>query len=361
MKEYSSLVNSLNFEDVLLDTLPNPVYYKDIEGKFIRSNSAFSKLVNTPKKNIVGKVAYDFFPKSSVDKHKIIDKKLIQTLGTSTDKLIFPMHNGEVKYFVLNKAVYLNSDGSIGGMVCVMNDVTESTKQNEFLIQQSKLAEMGEMIASVAHQWNEPLVELSALVQKMELLYSMKKVNKVIVSDFTDDAMVQIKYMSDTLKDFRNFLKPSTLKKEFGIKKAIKELFDIVGKQIFYLNIKIDFDYKDEEIFVYGYENELKQVLLNIINNAKNKIVKLEDIKGIITIRVYHKKEFTVIEVEDNAGAIKAEVIEYLFEPFFTTKEDGLGYGLYLAKVIVEDKMNGQIKVENRSNNVIFSIKIPKI
>ena len=361
MKKYSDLVDSLSFEDVLLDTLPNPVYYKDVEGKFIRSNTSFSKLVNTPKKDIVGKVAYEFFPKSSVDRHKIIDKELIQTLGTNTDKLIFPMPNGGVKYFVLNKAIYLDSSGSIGGIVCVMNDVTESVKQNEFLIQQSKLAEMGEMIASVAHQWNEPLVELSALVQKMELLYTMKKVNKETVSDFTDDAMVQIKYMSDTLKDFRNFLKPSTLKKEFGVKKAIKEIFEIVGKQIFYLNIKVDFEYEDEEIFVYGYENELKQVLLNMINNAKNKIVKLENFKGLIAIRVYCKEEFTVVEIEDNAGAIDKEVIEHLFEPFFTTKEDGLGYGLYLAKVIVEDKMDGKLEVQNRNRSVVFSIKIPKI
>ncbi len=360
MEESSNLVNKLSFEDVLLDTLPNPVYYKDIEGKFIRSNTSFSKLVNTPKKEIVGKVAYEFFSKSSVKRHKTIDKELFQTLGTHTDRLTFQMPNGGVKYFVLNKAVYLNSDGSTGGIVCVMNDVTESIKQNEFLIQQSKLAEMGEMIASIAHQWNEPLVELSALVQKMELFYNMKKVTTKRMADFTDDAMTQIQYMSDTLKDFRNFLKPSTVKKEFGIKKAIKEIFEIVGKQIFYLNIKVIFKYKDDELFVNGYKNELKQVLLNIINNAKNKIIKLENFQGVITIKVYCKKKFIIIEIGDNAGEIEDEVIEHLFEPFFTTKEDGLGYGLYLAKVIIEDKMNGRIEAENRKNSVTFSIKIPK-
>jgi PAS domain S-box-containing protein len=362
-KHYSDLVDKLNFEDVLLDSLPNPVYYKDTKGRFIQCNTCFSTLVNTPKKNIIGKLAYEFFPKSTADRHKLIDQKIMRTLETYLDEIVFPLPNGVIKYYTLNKTVYLNQDGTVGGIVCVMNDITERVKQKEFLIQQSKFSEMGEMIASIAHQWNEPLVELSAQVQKMELLYSLNKTNKTNMHTFVYDMMVQIQYMSDTLSDFRNFLKPSTVKESFKIKKAFDDIFEIVGKQIFYFNIKVNFDYEDENILIYGFENELKQVLLNIINNAKNKIVKINEVRdfsGLISIDICSDEKFNIIEITDNAGAIEKDVMSQIFEPFFTTKSGGTGFGLYMAKVIVEDKMQGKVDVHNDMDNVVFTIKIPK-
>ena len=96
-----------------------------------------------------------------------------------------------------------------------MDDITERIQQKQFLIQQSKLAEMGDMIAAIAHQWNEPLVELSALVQDIQTSYLLKELKDKDVKEFVNDSMVQIKYMSKTLTDFRNFLKPSTKKKLF--------------------------------------------------------------------------------------------------------------------------------------------------
>lgn len=365
-KEYANeLINKLNFEDVLLDSLPNPVYYKDTLGKFIRCNKAFASLVQTSKDKIIGKSAYEFFPISVSNRHKHIDIEIMKSLGTNSDEIIFPCIKGDVKYFILNKAVYLDEDGTVGGIVCVMNDITSSVKEKDFLIQQSKFAEMGEMIASIAHQWNEPLVELSAQVQKVEVLHLLDKLNKDKISDFVNDSMIQIKYMSETLSDFRNFLKPSYEKESFGIKQAIKEILEIIGKQIFYFNIKINFELGniEDDIFVYSYKNELKQVFLNIINNAKYKIMKKEDdlrFNAEITILVYEKDSFTIIEIKDNAGLIEKKILSHLFEPFFTTKDDGTGFGLYMAKVIIEDKMQGSISARNEKQCAIFKISLPK-
>lgn len=364
-KYYYDLEKKLNFEDVLLDALPNPIYYKDVKGDFIRCNREFAELTNTCKKEIIGKSAYEFFPKSAADRNKIIDKNIMKTLKPYEDEVHFIKKDGEVRYYKLSKAVCQNSDWVVEGIVCIMTDITDRIKEKELLIQQSKFAEMGEMIAAIAHQWNEPLVELSAQIQKMQLFYSSNVIDKMKVNNFVIDSMVQIQYMSETLSDFRNFLKPSIQKEEFGIKKAIKEIFEIVGKQIFYFNIKVNFEYKiDDEIMIYGYKNELKQVLLNVINNAKNKIVKLDkeiSFNGVITIKVDECSNYNIIQIIDNAGAIEGKIMDRLFDPFFTTKENGTGFGLYMAKIIVEDKMFGKIEVVNDEENVIFSIKIPKI
>ncbi len=358
------LSNRLEFDKVLLDTIPNPIYYKNIDGKFLGCNTSFANLVNCTRDEVIGKTAYDFFPYKIANANTLIDQELLQTFSTSTSEFTFHTPTNEMKHIILNKAVYKNIDGTVGGIVCIMDDITERVQQKQFLIQQSKLAEMGDMVAAIAHQWNEPLVELSALVQDIQTSYLLNELKDVNVKDFVNDSMVQIKYMSKTLSDFRNFLKPSTKKKLFSISKALNEINEIIGKQIFYSNIKINFNYenKNEELLIYGYENEFKQVLLNLINNAKNKIVEKtreNKQKAHININIKRCSNFNTIEIIDDGGKIDEKIINSIFDPYFTTKEDGTGFGLYMAKVIVEDKMRGTINVKNDDQNVIFTIKLP--
>ena len=298
-------------------------------------------------------------------KNTQIDRELLKTLGTNTSEFTYYNPSGEMKHIILNKAVYKNIYGTVGGIVCIMDDITERIQQKQFLIQQSKLAEMGDMVAAIAHQWNEPLVELSALIQDMQTSYLLNELKDIDVSDFVNDSMIQIKYMSKTLTDFRNFLKPSTKKNLFSISKAFNEINEIIGKQIFYSNITMSFNYKNanEELLIYGYENEFKQVLLNLINNAKNKVLEKsqieENVKAKIDINIERCQNFNTIEIIDDAGPIDEKIINSIFQPYFTTKKDGTGIGLYMAKVIIEDKMDGNINVRNEDNCVIFTIKLP--
>ena len=358
------LSNRLEFDKVLLDTIPNPIYYKNIEGKFLGCNTSFSNLVNSSRNEIIGKTAFDFFPLNVASKNTQIDQELLNTFATSTSEFTFYTPSNEMKHIILNKAVYKNIDGSVGGIVCIMDDMTERVQQKQFLIQQSKLAEMGDMVAAIAHQWNEPLVELSALVQDIQTSYLLNELKDMEVKDFVNDSMIQIKYMSRTLSDFRNFLKPSTKKKLFSISKALTEINEIIGKQVFYSNIQMSFNYKNEneELLIYGYENEFKQVLLNLINNAKNKIVEKDfdySKKAKIDINIQRTSTHNIIEIADDGGKIDESIINSIFEPYFSTKPNGTGIGLYMAKVIIEDKMRGTITVKNDDNNVIFTIKLP--
>ena len=358
------LSNRVEFDKVLLDTIPNPIYYKNIDGKFLGCNISFALLVSSSRDEIIGKTAFDFFTFKVASANTLIDKELLTTFSTSTSEFTFHTPSNEIKHIILNKAVYKNTDGTVGGIVCIMDDITERVQQKQFLIQQSKLAEMGDMIAAIAHQWNEPLVELSALVQDIQTSYLLNELKDGEVNDFVNDSMIQIKYMSKTLSDFRNFLKPSTKKKLFSISKALNEINEIIGKQVFYSNIEMTFNYKNEneELLVYGYENEFKQVLLNIINNAKNKIADQNlpiNEKKRIDINIERCTNYNTIEIIDDAGAVEERIINSIFEPYFTTKKDGMGLGLYMAKVIIEDKMKGTINVKNDGENVIFTIRLP--
>ncbi|QKF80668.1 ABC transporter substrate binding protein [Halarcobacter ebronensis] len=357
-----ALQNRIKFDKVLVDTLPNPIYYKNKDGKFLGCNRAFSELLNISKSEVIGKTAKDFFSLEIALKNQQIDQELLKTLGTNSSEMTLHTPDNHMKHIIINKAVYLNNDGSIGGIVCVMDDITERMQQKQFLIQQSKLAEMGDMVAAIAHQWNEPLVELSAQVQDIQTSFLLNELKGAQVKEFVNDSMVQLKYMSKTLSDFRNFLKPSTKKTLFSIRKAFEEIFEILGKQIYYsnINLKFNYDYKSDELLIYGYENEFKQVLLNLINNAKNKIIEKNSIeKYNLIINILYCENFTTIEIIDDGGNIDENIVDKIFEPYFTTKKDGTGFGLYMAKVIIEDKMGGIITAQNRDKYVVFTIKMP--
>ena len=196
-----ALSNRLEFDKVLLDTIPNPIYYKNVEGKFLGCNLGFANLVNKRRDENIKKTAFDFFPYDIALKNTNIDKELLQTFSTSTSEFTFYTPSNHMKHIILNKAVYKNIDGNVGGIVCMMDDITERVQQKQFLIQQSKLAEMGDMVAAIAHQWNEPLVELSALVKDIQTSYLLNELKDMDVKDFVNDSMIQIKYMSRTLSD----------------------------------------------------------------------------------------------------------------------------------------------------------------
>jgi signal transduction histidine kinase/ABC-type uncharacterized transport system substrate-binding protein len=236
----------------------------------------------------------------------------------------------------------------------------KNAKHQEFIIQQSKLAEIGEIISSIAHQWKEPLIEISTLVQ--EHIISSKK-TKEENEKYLKNIMFQIYYMTDTINDFQDFIKPSTKKTYFDIKDAIIKMMNIVEHNIRYSYIDININFQEEtKLIVLGYNNELMQSLLNIVNNAKDSIIKQREtnkkFKGLINIDILRKKEFVQIEISDNGGGVDEKDMKKIFDSYYSTKEKGHGIGLYMTKVIIEDKMQGSINVLNKNDGATFIIKL---
>ena len=236
----------------------------------------------------------------------------------------------------------------------------KNAKSQEFIIQQSKLAEIGEIISSIAHQWKEPLIEISTLVQSY---VGSDKKTKDEDKKYLDDVMFQIYYMTDTINDFQDFIKPSSKKTNFNIKDAIVKMMNIVEHNMKYNYIDININIKDEKkLIISGYHNELMQSLLNIVNNSKDSILKRKEFnkkfKGKINIDIFSTAHYAQIDISDNGGGIHNGNINRVFDPYYTTKKKGSGIGLYMTKVIIEDKMSGHINVSNKNNGANFKIQL---
>lgn len=240
----------------------------------------------------------------------------------------------------------------------------EKSKHQQFIIQQSKLAEIGEIFSSIAHQWKNPLVEIATIAQ--EHVYNCKEGGDEQNSPYVHDIMVQVRYMTDTINDFQTFIMPSSAKSVFDVREAIETMMKIISHTIKYNYIDVTIDTsKATNLMVSGYKNEFMQTLLNIVNNAKEQMKEARESKrikrGEISIRIFNHHKKVVIEICDNAGGIKEEELPHVFDAYFTTKEQGHGIGLYMSKLIIEDKMGGKIRATNTKEGACFTITLGNV
>ena len=242
----------------------------------------------------------------------------------------------------------------------IKEEINTRKKQEQLLIQQSKLAEMGEMISMIAHQWRQPLSALSTLFQNVHLRYSLNKLNKEYLDKQLLLSNALTGKMSKTIDDFRNFFQPNKEKVEFSIQTAIKQTIFLIDDSFKSNSIKIN-NTDSQDILIYGFESELSQVLLNIITNSKDAFLETKINKPNININTKIKDNSVQIFISDNAGGIEEEILDRIFEPYFSTKEsyNGTGLGLYMSKMIIEQNMHGKLSVQNIKNGVEFSIYIP--
>jgi len=235
----------------------------------------------------------------------------------------------------------------------------EKKHQENYLIHRARLAQMGEMIGNIAHQWRQPLNSLGLIIQKISLYHNNGLLDDEKITSSIDKSMNIIESMSDTIDDFREFFKPNREKEVFSLHDAIHKSYDIINPSFNQIAILCEFNI-DEDISVLGYQNEFSQVVLNILNNAKDALVKNEVKEPHIKINTVKDGDNAIIEISDNAGGIPDFAINKVFNPYFSTKgkEKGTGIGLYMSKMIIEDHMNGELKVENRDDGACFSIHL---
>ncbi len=237
----------------------------------------------------------------------------------------------------------------------------ELKEANEIMVRQSRHAAMGEMLSMIAHQWRQPLSTISAIASNLILKKHLDAYDCDNLHVDMESINQKVQHLSDTINDFRNFFNPN---KEFAsvyVDEIIRNLVTIVGHDLEQNNIRFSTEILSQSKLMV-YPNELLQVLLNLVNNAKDALIEHAVIEPNIAIRAYdHEERFTCIEVYDNGGGIKANIIEHLFEPYFSTKgKNGTGLGLYIVKTIIEHHLKGTISVENKNEGASFIVTLPK-
>ena len=222
----------------------------------------------------------------------------------------------------------------------------EKEEQKELLVHQSKLASMGEMLGNIAHQWRQPLTRMGYILMNIESKDRENRHKKKL-----EEASLQLEFMSQTIDDFRDFYRPKKEKESFGLVEETQKVIALLNLN----EIEVELKAK-EEITIVNYKNEYKQVILNLLVNAKDVLLQRAISSPKITIEVNQK----YLSISDNAGGIELENIQKVFEPYFSTKRDGLGIGLYMSKTIIEKNMGGKIEVENSEQGALFRFLFTK-
>jgi two-component system C4-dicarboxylate transport sensor histidine kinase DctB len=253
----------------------------------------------------------------------------------------------------------------------IHKEVENSRRKDNIMFQQARMASLGEMLQNIAHQWRQPLGSLMMIIQSFESKFLAGKLNEAFISSRVNDAQLLSQNMSDTLEDFRTFFNPNRAKRAFSIKEVIQKSIDLSKYQLEKEEIDLALMMR-QDLEVFGFKNELIHVLLNLIGNSKDILsTKTEQKKKIIHIIAKEAKETIFINVIDNGGGIKSDIIPKVFDPYFTTKHKsvGTGIGLYMSKQMVEKHMSGKITVKNIKHKLgtpdfyactMFTIAIPK-
>ena len=304
------------------------------------------------------------------------DKQLVNILRYDVSSFILKPISLEKFIRVTNRAKLLMNDCiTCESVRMLQGKVSNISHQNDLqsnlLIQQSKLAQTGEMISMIAHQWRQPLSVITSIIAaiqtRMDLdIYKKAKEPYDQLESDLKNAFERIEesadFLSKTVNDFRNFYRPETGICTF----SVSELIDSVCRMALLDKNQLNIDLKiiqDDSITLSTFENELKQVLINIINNAKDAFIEKNIQNPKLRISLKQGGAFVYINIVDNAGGIPASISEQIFLPYFSTKSEknGTGIGLHMAKTIIESHIAGTLTVTNNEafGGADFCIKIP--
>ena len=239
----------------------------------------------------------------------------------------------------------------------VHEEVNAHREKDKMLIQQSKMAAMGDMLSMIAHQWRQPLNQMSYLLMNIESAYEYKEMTPHYMQEKVNEGTKLLEYMSHTIDDFKNFFKPDKARSDEQLSDVINATISLVQKSLDTHNITLHVNC-NSTISLLIYRNELLQVLLNLLSNAKDALLMKAIEKPEIWIDLFDENHNAVIEVSDNAGGVDETIMEKIFEPYFSTKgeQSGTGLGLYMVKTIVERHLNGTILIENKTHGACFKV-----
>lgn len=349
--------NHLIDENIIMSTT-------DLKGNITNTSTAFCEISGYTKAEMIGKP-------HNIVRHPDTPKEIFEDLwDTITKEKVW---HGEIKNLKKDGNIYwveatispeYDINGKHIGYSAIRHDITykkEVQTQQDIIVEQSKATAMGEMISMIAHQWRQPLQAIAILIQKLPL-------EKMIDGDISDETLEevvgsideQLAYMSKTIEDFRSFFNPEKDKNRIYASALVEQARDFLAYS--FKVDEIDFTIESgEDVELSVHINEVVQVFINILNNAREILAERVISNRKINVKYYKQKDNVVFEISDNAGGIPSIIINKIFEPYFSTKKNknGTGLGLYMSKTIVEKNGQGMLSVKNLNDGASFKIVLP--
>jgi PAS domain S-box-containing protein len=373
-KEKEKLANTNYILEKIIENAPVIIFWKDENSIFRGSNSKFLEIVNLKSKDeLIGKKDSDFNI-NEIEDYKNDDllvmsskKPKLNYIETVTTK------DKNVKILNTSKVPLIDEKGNVIGLLAVINDITEQVNtqnhiylQEQLLIQQSKLASMGEMIANIAHQWRQPLSIISTSATGIKIQKELGISNNDLEIKSLETINENAQYLSNTIDDFRNFFKKNKAKNFVNLNNLFEKTLKLILSRL--KNKDINIINNSDDIEFETYESEMIQVIMNLINNSADAFED-KNYDKFIFFETQKTESHILIKIKDNAGGIDKNILDRIFEPYFTTKESkqGTGIGLYMCNEIIVKHLNGRIFVTNESfeykNNQykgsLFTIELP--
>jgi len=235
----------------------------------------------------------------------------------------------------------------------------ELREKERMLLQQSRLAALGEMINNVAHQWRQPLNEMGLIVQELPVMYEKGNFDGEYLRASVAKFMKVLMHTSKTIDDFRNFFKPDKEKATFHVQEVVEKTISLIELSFKQMQIAISVKASGDPV-INGHPNEFSQVVLNILFNARDAfLARMDEKPRVIAIEMFNQGERAVVTIADNAGGIPEAILDKIFDPYFTTRgpDKGTGIGLYMSKIIIEKNIPGRLSVRNTAEGAEFRIE----
>ena len=340
------------FQD-LLDATLEVIVLSDENKKIIDINLAGIKLFKaSSKEDIIGMNILDLFPPDELE-------GVLHALSNNTQnhyELTIKDFEGKPISILAGGKDSLRDGKKI--RISSIIDITALKKKDQQLLEQAKLAQMGEMISMIAHQWRQPLNAISAKSIQLSLRAKMNRVETSNIIENSEFIQDQCQKMSKTIDTFMNFAKPTYDNKTFNPAKSIQSILNVMGAQLKNHNITIDILSPTEDIYIFGNENLLEQVVINILSNSRDAFESSTIQDRSITIEIENRDNIPKIIITDNAGGVPKHIIDKIFNPYFTTKEQGkgTGIGLYMSKDIMRKSFSGDLIYKGKENGSCFEL-----
>lgn len=368
--EVSKRLETENVFLALFDNSHEGILMLSVTGRFVMCNKTGASILGYSTEELVGRALFEISPVIQPHLHKTsfdaIEDVFEGVLLNEKHRFEWCCISKDGKEVMLEVVLFLLNRTGSQELFMMWRDITELKilqKEKEIsqalIIQQTKLAELGSMIGVISHQWKQPINTISLLTQSLEDDFRDDDLDEENLMQFVHSVQRQIDFMTQTMDDFRDFYKPSKATTIFNVFKVTQSVTHLLEGQFLKDKITISFDC-DKDVCTQGYASEFKQVILNILNNARDAFEQNSIKKRVIAIKIKELENSVTIQICDNANGIPENIISTIFDPFVSTKGNkGTGIGLSLSKTIIE-KMNGNISVENNADGAKFTITLVK-